>query len=186
MSSHHSQEPLAGTPTSHHVHKHLGFFLAEEAILKGRGTITVLLSSRWHTRPWISPWNPKQVAKMPEVEHPRPMFPLSCHRGLYCPSLHMQGRQGAKPPSWGTSVERPKLASVRTPKAREHFLHRCAHPVPSSCYQACGSSSVWPWGHPGDHRACSHGFLDLKAERIAFCWTWVSDLETCCPVSRSG
>lgn len=40
------QESLAGTSTSHYVHKHLGFVLAEEAILKGRGMITVPFSNR--------------------------------------------------------------------------------------------------------------------------------------------
>lgn len=35
------QEPLAGISTNHHVHKCLGFVLAEEAILKRRGMIIV-------------------------------------------------------------------------------------------------------------------------------------------------
>ena len=59
------------------------------------------------------------------------MFPPSRHRAACCPSLHIQGRQGGKPPIWGTSTERFKLASVRSLQAWENFLHCCTHPVPS-------------------------------------------------------
>lgn len=92
------------------------------------------------------------------------MFPLSCHRGPCCLSLHTQGRQGDKLPSRGTSAECFKSASARSLQAQEHLLCCCAHLVFSSPWQRQSSllSSLWWQLHVALRPlTCT---LDLKAE----------------------
>lgn len=176
------QEPLAGTSTSYHVHKHLDFVLAEEAILKGKGMIIVPFSNcqLGHDRSWISPWNPKHIAKLPAVLHWTYKEGREAKLSDEASPLNALNQVLQDSHKHGSILS----TTVHTWSPPGATTESIAHP------QACGGGSFeWSWGHLGDNRAHSHNFNlhpGFEAEGTAVCWTQVSGLEMYCSVCRSG